>query len=56
MSKVEISENIELARENMFVSLLMSMAVLQQLGATKQEIKEQVINYLYEIDEVDDGE
>lgn len=51
MRKFDFVKNLEIAQENTFVMLLMNMAILQQLGATKSTIFKEVICYLYEIDE-----
>lgn len=40
--------DVEIAQENMFVLLMLAMAVLQQLGATKDEIHGQVKFYLFD--------
>ena len=51
MSKFDFVQDLQIAQENTFVMLLMNMAILQQLGATKLTIFKEVVCYLYEIDE-----
>jgi hypothetical protein len=51
MSKFDFVKDLQIAQENTFVMLLMNMAILQQLGATKSTIFKEVVCYLYEIDE-----
>lgn len=48
MAKFELVKDVELAQENTFVVLLSIMAILQQLGATKDEIHNLVKSYLYD--------